>query len=169
MSLETTDIRGVVQNYGPRPTNEKFGGRVSWNDLKKTATWDFNYDDLPQGNLHNLDLSIPAGSTIVSARCRIIDAFTSTSTTTDLTVGLQGSAAEVIDLDGLLTAVHLSQTTIQVEDALYDGSTGTAGALVGFGIGAVAGELVVTPSVADLLTGRAQVIVEYLSPAPTAP
>jgi hypothetical protein len=164
MGLEITSTRGTVEHYGPRTTDEKFGGRVSWNDLKSTAIWDFSYDDLPDAAAHNLNHVIPANSTIVSARVRIIDAFTSTSTTTDLTVGLQQSDGTEIDNDGLLTAAHLSQATIAVAGALYDGSTGTAGALVGFTIGAADGELSVASSAADLLTGRAQVIVEYLIP-----
>jgi flagellar motor component MotA len=36
-----------------------------------------------------------------------------------------------------------------------------AGALVGTTIGAVAGQVVVTPSASDLLTGEGRLIVEY--------
>lgn len=165
MTQEIQAIRNVTKNYGSRDTNMKYGGRIENDNLRKTATWTFDYDDLPDAAAHNLDLSIPANSTIVGAWVRIITAFTSTSTTTDLTVGLQQSDGTEIDNDGLLTAAHLSQTTIAVAGALYDGSTGTAGALIGFTIGAAAGELVVTPSATDLLTGRAEVIVEYMTPA----
>lgn len=160
MTFEITATRGTVEHYGPRKTDEKFGGRVSYNDMKKTAVWDFNYDDLPAGAAHNLNLSIPANSTIISAKFRVITAFTSTSTTTDLLVGLEQADGTDIDLDGLLTAANLTQTVIAVAGSL---TTGT-GALVGFTIGAAAGELSVTSSAADLLTGRAQVIVEYLIP-----
>lgn len=156
---------GVLDHFGPRTTQMNKGGNVDLGELTRTGRWDFNYDDLPVGGTDNLSLVIPANSTIVSARLRIIDAFTSTSTTTDLTIGLETSANVEIDFDGLLTAAHLDQTTIQVEGALYDGASGTAGALVGFTIGATDGELVVKSSAADLLTGRAELLVEYLVPA----
>ena len=166
MTQEIQTIRGVTKNYGTRETEMQFGGRVYGENLTKVATWTFDYDNLPVGGLSNLEHVIQAGSTIVSAKFRIITAFTSTSTTTDLTIGLQGSAAEVIDLDGLLTAAHLDQTTIQVVGALYDGAAGTAGALIGFiSHASTDGELVVQSSAADLLTGRGEVIVEYMTPA----
>jgi len=166
MSLEIQTLRSVTKNYGVRDTNQKYGGR-NIQDLIKTAVWTFDYDDLPDAAASNQEQSIPANSSIISAKIRIVTAFTSTSTTTDLTVGLQESDGTEIDDDGLLTAVHLSQTTIAVAGAVYDGSTGTAGALVGFTIGTAAGELVVTPSDTDLLTGRAEVIVEYMTPGAT--
>ena len=85
-------------------------------------------------------------------------AFTSTSTTTDLTVGLQQANGTEIDNDGLLTAANADQTAIAVANSIVTGS----GALVGKGIGANAGELVVSSSAADLLTGAGRVIVEYI-------
>ena len=166
MSLEIQTLRSVTKNYGVRDTNQKYGGR-NIQDLIKVATWTFDYDDLPDAAASNQEQVIPANSTIVSAKVRIVTAFTSTSTTSDLTVGLQESDGTEIDNDGLLTAAHLSQATIAVAGAIYDGSTGTAGALVGFTIGTAAGELVVTPSADDLLTGRAEVIVEYMTPGAT--
>lgn len=167
MTFETDTIRGVVDHYGVRETDQKFGGRVSWNDLKKTAIWTFDYDDLPDAHAHNLDQVIPAGSTILSAKMRIVTAFTSTSATTDLTVGLQESDGTEIDNDGLITAAQATQTTIGTAGNIIDGSSGTAGALLNVSIGSANGELVVTPSVDDLTAGRAEVIVEYLIPSPT--
>lgn len=166
MTLETQLIRGVTKNFGTRETEGKYGSNHTRLDNIKLAKWVFDYDDLPDADTTNQGLSIPANSTIVSAKMRIVTAFTSTSTTTDLTVGLQQSDGTEIDNDGLLTAAHLDQTTIAVVGALYDGSTGTPGALIGKTIGAAAGELVVTASAADLLTGRAEVLVEYMIPNP---
>lgn len=162
MALETQLIRNVTKNFGARETDMKYGGNIS-DKLYRKAVWDFNYDDLPTNGATNQELVIPAGSTIVSARFRVVDAFTSTSTTTDLTVGLRSknAVAEDIDDDGLLTAANLTQTTIGTAGNLITGS----GALVGVSIGAKDGELKVAPNVNDLLTGRGQVIVEYLLPA----
>ena len=72
-----------------------------------------------------------------------------------------------IDLDGLITAAQATQTTIAVANSVIDGASGTAAALINTTIGSAAGELVVTPTVADLTAGRAELVVEYLLPAPT--
>lgn len=159
MALELMAIRNVVQHYGPRSTREDMGGR-SFQELKKVARWEFNWNELPAPGINNLQQVIPAGSTIISARFRVLAAFTSTSTTTDLTVGLRTATGGVdsIDDDGLLTATQLTQTTIGVVGASYVGT----GALVGFSIGGTAGELVVLPTVNDLTAGRAEVLVEYM-------
>lgn len=166
MALETQLIRGVTKNFGARETNGKYGSNHTRLDNIKLAKWVFDYDDLPDADTTNMGLSIPANSTIISAKLRIITAFTSTSTTTDLTVGLQQSDGTEIDNDGLITAAQATQTTIQVVNSIIDGSSGTPGALIGLTIGAAAGELVVTPTVADLLTGRAEMLVEYVLPNP---
>jgi len=158
MTFETDAKRGVLNHYGVRTTNQKFGG-ITCPELVKTAVWVFNYNDLPDAATDNLGLSIPAYSKILSARFEVLTAFTSTSTTTDLDVGLQTSAGVEIDNDGLLTAAVLTQTAIATRGNFYTG----AGALVGASIGANAGELVVTPTANDLLTGKARVIVEYIT------
>lgn len=162
MTFELQAVRGVLNSYGPRVTDQSFGGHANTVDNVKTAVWQFTYNNLPDAATNQLAVSIPAGSTIVSAKFRVVTAFTSTSTTTDLTVGLQDSAGTEIDNDGLLTAVNLDQTAIALVGNLVTGT----GALVGKTIGAAAGELVVAPNVDDLLTGEAQVIVEYITPAP---
>lgn len=166
MSLETQSIRGVTKNFGTRETQGKYGARTYGEGYIKTSIWTFDYDDLPAGGATNQEHVIPAGSTIVSAKLRIVTAFTSTSTTTDLTVGLEQSDGTDIDLDGLITAAQATQTTIGTAGNLIDGSSGTAGALINTTIGSADGELVVTPSVDDLTAGRAEMIVEYLIPSP---
>ena len=161
MGFELDSKRGVFQHYGVRTTNKKFGGRID-DEVIKFAEWTFNYNDLPAYGASNLQMVIPANARILSAKMEIITAFTSTSTTTDLLVGLYTSAGVAIDADGLITAAQATQTTIGTIGNIIDGASGTAGALINVTIGATAGELVVAPSVDDLLTGRARVIVEYL-------
>jgi hypothetical protein len=157
MTFEIDAKRGVANHYGVRTTNGKFGAETC-DDLVKWAVWDFKYDDLPAAGTNNLQFSIPANATIISAELIVDTAFTSTSTTTDLTIGLATSAGVEIDLDGFITAANATQTTIAVANSVITGS----GALVGKGIGAAAGELVVTPTVADLLTGAGRVVVKYV-------
>lgn len=168
MAIETMLTRSVTAHFGPRTTEGRYGGKsLDVTGKINVARWIFNYNNLPDAASHGLDVIIPANSTIVSAKLNIITAFTSTSTTTDLTVGLQTSAGTEIDNDGLITAAQATQTTIAVANSIIDGASGTPAALIGLTIGATAGELVVTPSVADLLTGRAEMIVEYMLPAPS--
>lgn len=161
MGFESMAVRGVNNHYGPRETNSKFGGDLTGDGLTKIAIWQFSYDDLPDASTSKMEQVIPANAKIISARMEILTGFTSTSTTTDLTVGLQDSAGNAIDDDGLITAANATQTTIASAGLI----TGT-GALVGATIGATAGELVVLPTVADLLTGEARVIVEYILVGP---
>jgi hypothetical protein len=157
MTFEIDAKRGVANHYGVRTTNGKFGAETC-DDLVKWAVWDFKYDDLPAAGTNNLQFSIPANATIISAELIVDTAFTSTSTTTDLTIGLATSAGVEIDLDGLITAANATQTTIAVANSVITGS----GALVGKGIGSAAGELVVTPTVADLTAGAGRVVVKYV-------
>lgn len=166
MALETMPKTGVVASFGQRKTNGKYGGEQSAN-MKRTAVWSFKFDDLPSPTTTNLEKIIPANSTILSAKLRILEAFTSTSTTTDLTVGLRTKAGAEIDDDGLITAAQATQTTIAVVNSIIDGASGTAGALINKTVGSTDGELYVAPTVADLLTGRAEMIVEYLLPFPS--
>jgi hypothetical protein len=161
MSLENSNGLGVLTHYGVRTVDPKHGGEMC-DEVIKTVQWTFSYNDLPAGATTKLGYSIPANSTILMAKLQIIDAFTSTSTTTDLTVGLEQADGTDIDLDGLITAAQATQTTIAVVNSVIDGASGTPAALIGTTIGTAAGELVVTPSVADLLTGKARLIVQYI-------
>lgn len=158
MGFETDAKRGVLNFYGVRTTKAKFGGETD-DDIIKTAVWTFDYNDLPTYGADNLEMSIPANSRIIDTRFEVITAFTSTSTTTDLDIGLYTSAGVAIAASGLLSAADLTQTTIGTVGNVIIGTNGT---LVGKTIGATAGEVVVTPTVADLLTGRGRLIVRYI-------
>ena len=161
MSFENQAIRGVLTHFGPRKIDQKTGGEID-NSVIKTVSWIFDYNNLPDASTNGLEYQIPANATIVSAELQIITPFTSTSTTTDLTVGLQKADGTQIDDDGLVTALQATQTTIAVAGALIDGASGVPGALIGKTIGTSDGELVVTPTVADLTAGKARMIVEYI-------
>lgn len=159
MGFEIDGKRGVANYYGVRTTNGKFGGQQSTcNGVVKSAVWDFDYNDLPNYGSNGLQFSLPANTTIVSAKLYVDVAFTSTSTTTDLDVGLYTAAGSAIDADGLITVSEATQTAIGTAGNVITG----AGALIGKTIGANAGELVVTPSVADLTAGAGRIVVEYV-------
>lgn len=155
MTYEIDAKRGVANHYGVRTTDGSKGAQ-GCDDLVKWAIWDFDYNTLPNGGASNLEFSIPANATILSARLLIDTAFTSTSTTTDLLVGLETSAGS--DAGTLVLATEATQTAIAVANSVITG----AGTLVAKGVGASAVELYVTPSAADLLSGSARVIVEYI-------
>ena len=159
MGIEIDSKRGVAASYGVRTPTGQYGSQQSTKEgIIKSAMWSFTFNTLPTASTSKLNQVIPANATIVSARLVIDTAFTSTSTTTDLSVGLQTAAGAEIDNDGLLTTTNADQTAIAVANSIITGS----GALVGKGIGATAGELVVTASVADLTAGTGRVIVEYI-------
>ena len=159
MSYEIDAKRGVANHYGARTTDGSKGAQQSTcNGIVKSAVWDFSYDNLPASGTSNLQYAIPANATIVSAKLYVDVAFTSTSTTTDLVVGLYTSAGVAIDADGLVSASEATQTAIGTAGNVVTG----AGALVGTTIGATAGEVVVAPTVDDLLTGKGRLVVEYV-------
>lgn len=159
MGFELDSKRGVLQSYGVRATNGKYGSQQSTcNGIVKSAVWDFDYNDLPTAGTSNLQFKLPANATIVSAKLYVDVAFTSTSTTTDLTVGLAQADGTAIDADGLIAAAEATQTAIGTAGNVITG----AGALIGKSIGANAGELVIAGTDTDLLTGAGRVVVEYV-------
>jgi len=158
MGYESNTGLGVLNHYGPRETNGKYGAASKGTGIVKRAQWEFSYDDLPDAATDGLGFVVPAGASIVSAVLYVDQAFTSTSTTTDLTVGLQQANGTEIDNDGLIEADEATQTAIGTEGNVVTG----AGALIGKSIGANNGELVVTPSVDDLTAGKARIVVEYV-------
>lgn len=165
MAFEKNLIRNVFNHYGPRKVDQHFGGQQN-NEVVKRIAWTFDYTMIGTlagtdvvGSTQSLEYSIPANSTILTAGLQIITAWVSTSTTSDLTIGLEQADGTDIDLDGLLTAVNASETTLAVVGSYITGT----GALVGKTIGAAAGELIVTPSVDDFTAGKARLFVEYIT------
>jgi len=153
----------VLTSYGVRTTNGKFGAEQNTDDIIKRVMWDFVYSDLPDGasDALGLDHIIPANSTIVSAKLFIDTAFTSTSTTTDLDIGLNRATdgTTAIDADGLITAANATQTTIATAGNVITGTGDLVGALSN---ATYDGVLVVTPTANDLLTGAGRIVVEYI-------
>lgn len=156
-----TVVRNVSTHYGPRTTEERLGGFSTRKGQVKEMSITFDYDDLPADATYaGFSAQLPANASIVSAKLEILTAFTSTSTTTDIDVGIADAdgGATITDPNGLITVAEATQTTIGTAGNIITG----AGALVGATIGAEAAVVTVTPNVADLLTGRGRVIVEYL-------
>lgn len=169
MGFESNTGLGTQAHYGERALDQSFGGQVSTSGLTKELSWNFDFDKLPAYAADNMDVVIPAYAKIVSARFEVLTAFTSTSTTSDLLVGAYQatgatSPGTVVDADGFLTAAQLTQTVIATRGNYVVGT----GALVGASVGAEPVEVTVAPSVDDLLTGKARLVIEYMDEAPGA-
>jgi len=165
MSLENTSSRGVLAHYGPRGVDETHGGETAGESgIERVVEYLFDYNDLPAYGATNLEHVIPAGARVIEATFDVLVAFTSTSTTTDLSVGLwQDDNGATYDEDGLLTAAQLTQAVI----ATLVRTTGTGAVVNGVPL-TEAVQVYVTPNVDDLLTGKAKLTVKYASKAAEA-
>lgn len=159
MGIEVAGIRNVATHYGPRETTKRYGGEFSHDGTVREIDYVFKYNELPTYGSNNIQIVIPAYAKIISAQFEVLEGFTSTSTLTDLDVGLYTSAGVAIDADGLLTQVQLTQTVIATRGNFVTGT----GALVGASIGANAGEVVVTPNTNDLTAGKARLIIKFIN------
>jgi len=159
MGYESNTGTGSITHYGPRTTESKYGGVVSDGAGTNTIVITFDYDDLPSATNPGIQAQIPANAVITGARFDVVTAFTSTSTTTDLTVGVADAdgGSTVTDADAIFTAAELTQTVIGE-------ATDITAAAGGAGIGTSYAEntvLTVAPSVDDLTAGKARLEVDY--------
>lgn len=148
MAYEKEAKLGVLNHYGPRGRDAKYGGQAKSTGQIKRAEWQFSYDNLPTYGDTNLQFAIPANATIVSSKWITGTAWAGG---TSLNVGLYQGNGTVIDADGLDAAI-----TPTTAGAVIDGN----GALVGASIGANAGELTVAAT-GTYTAGTATVIIEY--------
>lgn len=172
-----TNGLGVMQHYGKRVVDEKYGS-VTKEGLKKTAVWLVDIGDvitgapttsnvLVSGSNSNMNLSIPAYAKILSCRAEVIEAITtsdgSAASSASLTVGLEQADGTDIDLDGLIDATDgdltIASNNIAEPRGNYlqggsaalvpdYGSAATPGETVS--IGANAGELYVLLTIDDI-------------------
>ena len=149
MAYENTAGINVLNHYGPRDRDAKWGGQAKSTGQIKRAEWQFSYDDLPTAGTTNLQFAIPASATIVSSKWITGTAWAGG---TSLNVGLYQGNGTVIDADGLDAAI-----TPTTAGAVINGD----GALVGAKtIGSEPGELTVAAT-GTYTAGTATVIVEY--------
>ena len=162
MALENTSGRSVLTHYGPRSVDETHGGETAGEaGVERVVEYLFDYDDLPAYGATSLEHVIPKGARITEATFDVLVAFTSTSTTTDLDVGLwQDDNGGAYDADGLLTAAQLTQTVI----GTLVRTTGTGAVVNGVPL-TEACQVYVTPTVDDLTAGKAKLTVKYVQKA----
>ena len=148
MAYENSAGINVLNHYGPRGKDAKWGGQAKSTGQIKRAEWQFDYSDLPTYGSTNLQFAIPANATIVSSKWITGTAWAGG---TSLNVGLYQGDGTVIDADGLDVGI-----TPTIAGAVIQGD----GVLVGKTIGANAGELTVAAT-GTYTAGTATVIVEY--------
>jgi hypothetical protein len=159
MGIEDTTGTNAVAHYGPRDVEKKYGGIVSNGAGTNTIVITFDYDDLPAATYPGIQAQIPAGAVVTAARFDVLTAFTSTSTTTDLQVGIADAdgGSNITDVDAIFTAGELTQTVIAEATNI---TAAAAGASLGTSY-AEAAVITVTPNVADLTAGKARLEVDY--------
>lgn len=162
MGFELDPKRGVQNSYGVRTTTQKYGGTTS-DDVIKTASWTFDYNNVPAYVADNLGLVIPAYSKILSARLEVLTAWVGgTSIALGATQG-NGAASPgtVVDAAGFITALQGATANINTRGQLITGT----GALVG--ATATANPIEITGTVVGTYTaGKARLIIQYLREAP---
>jgi hypothetical protein len=128
MSFEPDATRGVVNHYGPRDVDQKFGGITTGRDGVNRAVWTFDYDDLPTNGTNYMNVVLPAGIYITEAHTRVLTAMAGTSGT--LTIGLEEPDGTVIDVDGIDAAVAqaalVANAVIKADGALVGGAVQVA-------------------------------------------
>ena len=162
MTFETGLIRGVTKNFGPRKTDQRYGGRVD-DDLIKTVIWTFNYDDLPVASTNKLTFSVPSGSVPLEAYFQVLTAFAGgTSYDIDLVDSAGSAIGSGTDKLWDLIATAEIDASVTVLPASLHGGTNSGNAL--FVPLASAGQLKVTAA-GTFTAGVGAVILKYLAPA----
>lgn len=158
MTIEIQKIRNVAKNYGVRITNLEYGAESPREALFHTAVWTMDYNNLPTPGLSNLQQIIPAGSTIVRALLRVVTAFVGG---TSYTIGLAQADGTPISATGLFTAANLPLASLTPAGKLITGT----GALVGTVSHATLNGDLVVAATGTFTAGRAEIIVDYMTPA----
>ena len=171
MSFERPAGASVTQStthYGPRSTNQKYGGAPTTKGAQKEVIWVFDYNDLPVYGTSGLEQIIPAYATIVDARLEILTAFAGG---TSYNIGLykatgDDNAGDVIDADGIDAAVALAVMDARGDVVHCDGalvsSTATGNVV---SIGASAAELTIAAT-GTYTAGKGKLIITYVPEGP---
>jgi hypothetical protein len=151
-------LNGVRNYYGPRVTEDLYGGAIKTEGHVQQLEYRFQYDNLPVYEANGAAaLVIPAYSLIVSAKifCKVA-LLTSTAMTVGLVDTVDGSA---IDVDGMISAAN---------GAVADMSLGAwvigTGALIGntVDMGALDGQVSVATTGSAPTAGDFHLVIEYI-------
>lgn len=146
-------INGVPNQFGVPVEPSGLPSVIADDGVRRTIALPFKYDNLPTNSTNDAGvLSIPAHAQIVDARLETKVAFAGG---TSYDIGLVQSDGTAIDVDGLFAALALA--SINAKGKWANG----AGALVGAGIGANAGQIKVTAT-GTFTAGEARLLVTYI-------
>lgn len=149
-------VNSVRVHYGPREVEDKSPSKLNTAGSIQELVVPINYDNLPASEADDATvLVVPAGAVLVSATLVVEEDFVSTSTTTTLNIGLSGLDGTPIDADGIDAAVAADGLVAGTVVLCNGADIGTIPSLT------VDGQVVVTPSVADLESGKAKLVIEY--------
>lgn len=171
MGFESNTGLEVLNHYGPRTTEGKFGGQTG-EAVVKHVVYDISYEDLNSTTaapFTGLDHIIPAGSVFLSCQYVVDTAIVGPTAITcgTYTFNTDTKAVTAHDADGLMTAAVGVVTAL---DANGDRVLGT-GALLSTGTGAgfaMTAPVVIRilPTVAVATAGKMRVYISYLAPQP---
>ncbi len=154
MTFEVDPKRAVTNSYGVRVTKQKYGGVIN-EDVIKSASYTFSYDDLPNWTAQKLELVIPANAKILFARLDVLVGFVGG---TSYTVGTSKSSdGTVVNATGLFTAANLPVASIGARGNFIIGSGAQVGATVG--VDAVEVAVVATGT---FTAGKARITIQYM-------
>ena len=171
MAFENPAGASVTQSlthYGPRTTNQSYGGTPTTKGTTKEIVWVFSYDDLPAYSTSSLEQIIPAYATIIEARVEILTAFAGGTTYNFGLYQATGatSVGTVIDADGIDAAVALAVMDARGDVVHCDGalvsSTATGNVV---SIGAEPAELTVAAT-GTYTAGKAKLVITYVPEGP---
>lgn len=94
--FETAPIRGVLDTYGPRKTNSKFGGQYGTKDGYMEYVYEYDATDVPN-DTSKLANVFPAGTVITQVRTIVSEAIAGlTSPTVTATIGSFTTGADAL-------------------------------------------------------------------------
>lgn len=160
MGFATDSKRGVLVHYGPRDTDESFGGELATKGKQHQIVYKFSYSDLPGGSTDALTAFVPSGAMITEAYFIPTTAFAGG---TSYDIGLiQSNNSTEIDLDGLFDALVLADIDASIGTALTASLHGgtNSGALVGSVL--TADGYLKVAATGTFTAGEATFILEYV-------
>ena len=124
MAFEDSAGLSVRNHYGPRTTNNKFGGHLPGNGAIRQLEYVFSYDDLPAAGTSEMELLIPDNSMIVDVYWQTLDTFAG-GTSYDIDVVTTAGAAIGSGEDKLYDALILSEINAIGEMSVSSTHSGT--------------------------------------------
>lgn len=72
MPYENTPVRNVLEHYGPRTTNAKFGGDYGTKDGVRQAVYSYSVLDLPTATDNELTIDVPAYAKVLRVYTEVL-------------------------------------------------------------------------------------------------